>query len=268
MLAMSLSQAYHVISISISIELHLDDIFVFYCSPDNHPESKRLQLHQRNLRAHSIAMSSISLANLPAEVRNNIYTHMLPRRIDVQIAFAISPGNTDQLRMDTTSDMAPCKECAGYARTATALIQTCSTFHDELAPLLYSMTSFIIVELSATARFIENLPTQYRHLVKELAIVHYDNCAKDHEKVEKQVLQLIVGSLTELRQLEWRGVDRTADIEEKGTEWKPAELRKMMTILESSKSLCKAFFDPLSCPCCTPVRFADEDAVATEAVCY
>ena len=130
------------------------------------------------------------------------------------------------------------------------------------------MTSFIIVDLAAAAHFIQNLPAQYQPLIKELAIVHYDNCAAKHEKLEKQVLQLIVGSLTELRQLEWRGVDRTADIEEKGTEWKPAELRKMMTILDSSKLLCKAFFDPLSCPCCTPVRFADEDAVATEVVCY
>ena len=217
-------------------------------------------------------MTSTSLAELPAEVRNNIYEYVLPRGVDVRLMLApvASTSHNDmnrdrQLQLDTTPGVAPCDECQSIIKTTCALMQTCSKVHDELAPQLYTFADVMIVELPAATRFVNNIPARFQPLVKELGLAHAYDVAVG-EKAEKLQLQSIVQNLTGLRQFYWKGLNRMADWQEKGTEWKPHELRKIKTVLKHSMHLIKVYFDTHSCICCTALRFTDLDGVAKEYV--
>ena len=212
-------------------------------------------------------MPSKSLAELPAEVRNNIYEHVLPRGIDVRLRSAKNDGVVQEplkVQMDTAEGVSPCAECMEFARSASALMQTCSKIHAEFAPRLYTMSAVVIVGLPVAARFVDNIPSQFQPLIKDLCLVAYDTTQS--EKAAKLQMQSIAQGLTGLRHFEWRGVNRMADDEEKGTQWKPYELRKMLTLLKFSTHICKVFYNSFTCPWCTQVRFTDAQGAAVEGV--
>ena len=150
-------------------------------------------------------MPSLSLANLPAEIRNNIYEHVLPRSIDVRLQLTKSNGDPGQVRH--LQDTSPCDEYIEFARTTCALAKTCKTVHFELGPRLYTMSAFVFVKLPAAAQFVNNIPTRCRPLIKNLVVVDHCDERVQSEKVYKFQLQSIAQSLTGLRHFEWKGIN-------------------------------------------------------------
>jgi hypothetical protein len=215
-----------------------------------------------------------TLATIPAELRQNIYKHILFHEMDVRLILDRPPSvsNSDKkeerkLQIDDNPHFGPCAECIAIAKTTGALMQTCKLVHEEMYPLLYANSDFCLIELPVAHRFVDNTAARFRPIITELSLGHTCDPGKG-AKTERAQLQYIVENLPELRQPRWRGLNSTADSYEKGTEWKPYELRKIKTLLDKSKHLAKVFFDPKGHRCCIDLRFTDKAGIVQGDVIF
>lgn len=85
-------------------------------------------------------------------------------------------------------------------------------------------------ELPVFTAFLSHVPEDCKPLIKQLSLAHrYDHDIG--EKAEKQQLKAMAESLTGLRTLYWQGLDRTASVNERGTEWSKFHTSSSFSIL-------------------------------------
>ena len=175
-------------------------------------------------------MASKSFCDLPREIRDQVYEEVIPCMLDMHLMLTppdpkiiIKKTAERKLQMipegETRIDQ-PCDECTELANDAATLMQTCKLIRTELGPRFYQAARFELLELPAAVRFVKNLPKDLLFNIIQLSLARPRD-SYSSEKTEKRQSRTLIQGLPNLRQFRWMGVDRIADPDKKGTEWKP-----------------------------------------------
>ena len=209
--------------------------------------------------------------DLPAELRALTYDYVLSQQIRVELELWINPrylvpGQDQRLLgylTDGTGFHRPDLKFSDNIQPTISLMNACRTTHVELGPRLYRTLRFVVNPASVAKNFCTSLSTFLRPFIHEMTVIDYPYRRYYTEKAEKLSIQAAVEGFSGLRILCWEGIDISANSQDKGTMWKPQELRKLAIVIKSSAHLRKAFYVPPSgLHRYTSVRLTTEDGTA------